>query len=126
MNRYLLDTNIVLWFFQSAPRADLVKTLIESNTSEVFISPVSWWEIVIKVRSGKLRVNVPDMRERALSLGFKELPLTSSFIQAYLDLPALHKDPFDHILLAQAITAPMRFITGDGDLAAYSSLVVTA
>ena len=52
------------------------------------------------------------------------LPITGDYITAYLELPHLHRDPFDHMLLAQAITCPMRLITGDSQLAAYSSLVM--
>jgi PIN domain nuclease of toxin-antitoxin system len=64
------------------------------------------------------------MRAFARKLAFFELPVTSDCIDAYLELPNLHKDPFDHMLLAQAITCPMRLITGDAQLADYSSLVM--
>jgi PIN domain nuclease of toxin-antitoxin system len=56
--------------------------------------------------------------------GFNELPLTGKCAEALTSLPKLHNDPFDHMLIAQAITEPMRFVTGDSLLAEYSSLVM--
>jgi PIN domain nuclease of toxin-antitoxin system len=64
------------------------------------------------------------MRLLAKKADFQELPITDSYINTYLELPQLHKDPFDHMLLAQAITCPMRLITGEPRLAEYSSLVM--
>ena len=76
------------------------------------------------MRTGKLAVNIDQLRSCAEIYAFYELPISGKYMKAYLELPALHKDPFDHILLAQAITSPMRLITGDPLLAEYSSLVV--
>ena len=120
----LLDTNVFLWHFWGSRRVDPIKSLIESNDVSVFISAVSWWEIAIKIRTGKLTVDLEELRYQAEIRAFEELPVTSMYVKAYLELPALHKDPFDHMLLAQAITSPMRLITGDAALAEYSSLVM--
>ena len=65
-----------------------------------------------------------ELRIFAKKHNFPELPVTGDYIKTYLDLPQLHKDPFDHMLLAQAITCPMRLITGDAQLVEYSSLVM--
>jgi PIN domain nuclease of toxin-antitoxin system len=70
-------------------------------------------------------VDVAKLRSLAEDYDFQELPLYGRAAEALVTLPKLHNDPFDHILLAQAITEPMRFITGDGLLAGYSSLVIT-
>ena len=83
-----------------------------------------WWEIAIKVRTGKLTVDLEQLRYYAEKHAFEELPVIGKYARVYLELPALHKDPFDHMLLAQAITSPMRLITGDSFLAEYSSLVM--
>ena len=120
----LLDTNAFLWYFWGSERINSIKQLIESTESEVYISAVSWWEIAIKMRTGKLTVDLGQLRHKAEIHAFNELPITSKYISAYLELPGLHKDPFDHMLLAQAISAPMRLITGDALLAEYSSLVM--
>ena len=124
MTQFLLDTNIVIWLSEDNPRAVKVKPLLLSSGSSVFVSAVSWWEIAIKVRTGKLDVDLEQLRRYAGMYAFKELPVTGIYAKAYLELPVLHKDPFDHMLLAQAITAPMRLLTADAFLAEYSSLVM--
>jgi PIN domain nuclease of toxin-antitoxin system len=124
MIRFLLDTNIVIWLSDDNSRINKIKNLIFSKTSQIYISAVSWWEIAIKVRLGKLPVNLTELRTFAEEYDFFELPLTSKYADTLAELPKLHNDPFDHMLLAQAITEPMRFITGDALLADYSSLVM--
>ena len=124
MTQFLLDTNIVIWLSKDEPRTAHIKPLLLSTESMVFISAVSWWEIAIKMRTGKLTVDLEQLRYYAELYAFDELPVTSEYVKAYLELPSLHKDPFDHMLLAQAISTPMRLITGDSILAEYSSLVM--
>jgi len=120
----LLDTNVVLWLAGNNPRADQIKPMLLTPGNKIYISIVSWWEIAIKIRNGKLDLNFEELYNFTQKYGFKELPLTSDCFKAYLELPNIHKDPFDHILLAQALTFPMRLITGDSLLADYSSLVM--
>jgi PIN domain nuclease of toxin-antitoxin system len=124
MNQFLLDTNVLLWYFGGSKRIRPVKKLIASENAEVFISVASWWEMVIKVRAGKIKVDIHELRSFAREHGFSELGINGDCMEAYLELPDLHKDPFDHILLAQAMSCPMRLITGDALLADYSSLVM--
>jgi len=124
MTQFLLDTNVVIWLSEDKPRIDQIKSLLLSAESDVFISAVTWWEIAIKKRTGKLTIDLDQIRSQALICNFKELPITSMYMKTYLELPDLHKDPFDHMLLAQAIYSPMRLITGDSLLAEYSSLVM--
>jgi len=124
MMHFLLDTNVFLWYFWGSKRIDGIKKFIESSESRIFISTVSYWEISIKIRTEKLNINLDDLRSHAEKYSFIELPVTGKYMDAYLNLPGLHKDPFDHMLLAQAITSPMRLITGDSFLADYSSLVM--
>jgi PIN domain nuclease of toxin-antitoxin system len=124
MTQFLLDTNVFLWYFWGTKRIDSIKQLIEADETEVFISSVSFWEIAIKLRSGKLEVNLEELHSHAEEHAFIELPITSKYMKAYFELPDLHKDPFDSMLLAQAIYSPMRLITGDSFLAEYSSLVM--
>jgi len=124
MNRFLLDTNILLWYFWGAKRVDSVKELISSEIMSIFYSPVSLWEIAIKIKSGKLDINLGQLYAYAKKYNFFELPITGNCLREYMELPNIHKDPFDHMLLAQALTYPMRFITGDSLLADYSPLVM--
>ena len=145
----LLDTNILIWYFSGSDRINSIKELISSKDVEVYISAVSYWEIVIKVRTGKLEIDINKLRQFARNHAFIELPITGDYTQVYLDLPDYHKDPFEwkaeelrqynkiplhrktsifdvfhHMLIAQAITCPMRLITSDDLLAEYSSLVM--
>ena len=124
MTQFLLDTNIVLWLVEENPRIHQIQPLLLSEETQIFVSVISWWEIAIKIRTGKLDVDFDQMYSLAEQYNFSELPVTGDYIKAYLELPHLHRDPFDHMLLAQAITCPMRLITGDSQLAAYSSLVM--
>ena len=121
---FLLDTNVVIWLSENNPRIEQIKPLINSKAAQIFISTVAWWEIAIKIRSGKLAIDLEHLRLNAEKHDYKELPINNNYVKAYLTLPDLHKDPFDHMLLAQAISFPMRLITGDSILAEYSSLVM--
>lgn len=122
--RFLLDTNIVVWVLGNEPRIEPVREILMNEENDIFISAVSWWEIAIKIRIGKLNVDLERMRLHAQADGYRELPLEGRHTETLANLPRYHKDPFDHILLAQAITEPMRFITGDGVLAQYTPLVM--
>jgi PIN domain nuclease of toxin-antitoxin system len=124
MNNWLLDTNALIWLFQGSARMKSASELFTLPDTQVYISAVSWWEIAIKTRNGKYPVSIPDLESYVSQYNFFDLPITQNYIKAYLDLPNLHKDPFDHMLLAQAITCPMRLITGDSQLTQYSSLVM--
>jgi len=124
MTHFLLDTNVFLWYFWGSDRVGSIKGLIASEKVEVFVSAVSFWEIVIKARAGKLDIDVGALQVFAREHFFHELSVSGEYIKAYRELPDLHRDPFDHMLLAQAITCPMRLITGDSVLAEYSSLVM--
>ena len=121
---YLLDTNVLLWYFWGSKRLNSIRKLFRLPGTRVHISVVSWWEIAVKIRTGKLPINISRLESFVNEYDFIELPLTRDSIKTYLKLPDLHKDPFDHMLLAQAIVYPMRLITGDSLLAEYSSLVM--
>jgi PIN domain nuclease of toxin-antitoxin system len=119
----LLDTNALLWFLTGAARIESVRSLILSDVNDVYVSVVSWWEIAIKSRIGKLDADLPALRITAANSGLIELPLSGRHAEYLASLPLYHKDPFDHMLLSQAMSESMRFITGDSLLAQYSPLV---
>ncbi|MDR2180915.1 MAG: type II toxin-antitoxin system VapC family toxin [Synergistaceae bacterium] len=121
--RLLLDTNVLLWTLAGSLRIEAVRDLILSDDTDVFVSAVSWWEIAIKSRLGKLQVDLCELRKTAAESGFLGLPLSGHHAEALINLRHLHNDPFDHMLIAQTISEPMRLITGDRLLADYSSLV---
>jgi PIN domain nuclease of toxin-antitoxin system len=80
--------------------------------------------IAIKLGAGKIQVDINELRIEAIDCGLVELPLLGRHAETLVTLPKFHKDPFDHMLIAQAISEPMRFITGDSLLAKYSELVI--
>ena len=123
--RLLLDTHIFLWLTDGNPRlSNHAKALID-GAEAVFVSSATIWEIAIKVRLGKLKADPEQLIAEIWSNGFEELPVVSRHAKAIAKLPRHHGDPFDLLLVAQAITEPMRLLTADPLLAAYSELVVT-
>ena len=121
--RVLLDTHVLLWVFADSPQINQVKPLILSNETEVYISTAGWWELAIKIGIGKIDVKLDEIRVAATDSGFIDLPILGAHTQTLLTLPLLHRDPFDRMLVAQAISEPMQLITNDNALSAYSSLV---
>ena len=122
--RILLDTNALLWAMTNGPRIAPVRDLLLDDENEVFVSTVSWWEIAIKTHIGKLNTNLPELRAASQESGFLELPLLGSHAEMLATMPRHHNDPFDHMLLAQAMSEPMRLITGDSVLTQYTPLVL--
>jgi PIN domain nuclease of toxin-antitoxin system len=121
--RLLFDTNVLLWTLAGSHRINAVRDLILSDETEVFISTASWWEIAIKASIGKLDADVKILRVAAAESGFFELPVLGIHTETLAKLPLLHRDPFDRLIVSQAITEPMRLLTGDSELEAYSDLV---
>ena len=122
--RLLLDTNALLWALTNGPRIAPVRELLLDDENEIFVSTVSWWEIAIKTRIGKLDANLPKLRTTVQESGFFELPLLGSHAEMLATMPRHHNDPFDHMLVAQAMAEPMRLITGDNVLSQYTPLVL--
>ena len=123
--RLLLDTQIYLWILDDSPRLNQRARDLILAADEVLISAVTIWEAVIKSALGKLRVEPTLLVEEIARSGFVELPITARHTAAVSTLPMHHKDPFDRLLIAQALTEPARLLTSDTTLAAYSELVET-
>lgn len=121
--RVLLDTHVLLWVLADSPQINQVKPLILSNETEVYISTASWWELAIKIGIGKIDVDLNMLRTASAESGFIDLPILGAHTQTLLNLPMLHRDPFDRMLVAQAISEPMRLLTNDSALSEYSSLI---
>ena len=126
--RLLLDTHLALWSVNDPARlASGERRLIEAS-ERVIVSAVSVWEIAIKHARPKGRPDdMPLSGHEALDdfirAGFTLLPVTAAHAAAVDDLPPLHGDPFDRMLLAQALTEPLRLLTRDVRLAEYGALV---
>ena len=121
--RILLDTHVLLWTLADSPHINKIRDLILSNETEVYVSTASWWELAIKIGIGKIDVKLDEIRAASADSGFIDLPVLGAHTQTLLTLPMLHRDPFDRMLVAQAISEPMRLITNDYALREYSNLV---
>lgn len=124
--RLLVDTHVLLWAAAQPdrlPRA--VRARLESPGTEVLFSAASIWEVAIKaqVRGATFRVDPERIADAAIRMGFDELPVTAAHAAGVHRLPLHHRDPFDRLLIAQAIHEPARFLTADPILARYSDLV---
>jgi len=122
--RLLLDTQIVYWLFyepRNVPRA--ARTLI-GDADEVLISAVAVWEIAIKVRIGKMNADPEELVQLLETAGFTELPVFSRHTVKVAELPMHHGDPFDRLLVAQAIYEQLNLVTSDAILKHYSELVI--
>ncbi len=124
--RLLLDTHIFLWAVaDSALLRPSARQWIES-ADEVFVSAASIWEIAIKARLGKIDADPDELDAAIAASGFSELAVRSAHAKGVARLLLHHTDPFDRLLVAQAISEPMRLLTADVALAPYSELVLMA
>jgi PIN domain nuclease of toxin-antitoxin system len=123
----LLDTHVALWAISDHPRlSKKARALIESPRSSVWISAATVWEIAIKhgLRRGDMPVSGQDALRYFQASGYRFLPVEPEHAAAVEDLPALHADPFDRILVAQALVEPMRLMTHDPVVARYNDTVI--
>lgn len=121
--RLLLDTKVLLWTLSGAARIQRIAPLILAPENEIFVSTVSLWVIATKASIGKLNADVAEIKAAILASGFYELPVLGQHAVKLAALPLIHCDPFDRMIVAQAMAEPMRLLTGDAQLAAYSELV---
>lgn len=118
---YLLDTHTLIWFLENDPRLPAVTRTQIETTPTIFVSVVSLWEIAIKANIGKLDLSFPfsTIAPNLVSLGITEIPITFKDLEIYLSLPLHHRDPFDRILIAQAMNHALIFISQDTQMDAY-------
>lgn len=124
--RILLDTHVLLWILGEPNRLDQeTRETIETGAEEILFSAASIWEIAIKSRLGRdgFAVEPSDIARAARDSGFTELPILSKAAAFVVELPLLHRDPFDRLLVAQAMTEPAILYTADHALPAYSELI---
>ena len=120
--KLLLDTQILLWAAGQPDRLSAAaRTLLDNPRNELVFSAASLWEIAIKKTLGRPDFVVEPrlLRRGLLDNGYTELPVTSQHAVSIDGLPPLHKDPFDRLLLAQALSEGITFVTGDAQLARY-------
>jgi PIN domain nuclease of toxin-antitoxin system len=120
--KLLLDTHLLLWSAGKPERLSTeARALIEALDNELFFSSASLSEVVIKRGLGRddFKVDARLLRRGLLDNGYSELPIGSEHVVAIENLPAIHKDPFDRILVAQAQVEGITLLTADPTLAKY-------
>ena len=124
--RILLDTHLLLWWMEDDPRLSRsARRLVSEPENTVFVSAVSMWEIWLKQSLGKLEL--PLNFEDAISGGqFENLPLSAAHTREVANLPWIHRDPFDRMLVAQARVSRLRLLTADETVASYGDAVILA
>jgi PIN domain nuclease of toxin-antitoxin system len=113
----LLDAHVLLWYALDADELPLyLKERLEDSATRVIVSVASQWELMIKAMSGKL--TLPDVPERFLTefpkdAGFRVLDVQPRHVAALAELPEIHADPFDRMLVAQALVEDLDLVTDD-------------
>ena len=125
--RLLLDTHIALWALVDSPKLPAkARELILSPSNSVVVSATSVWEIAIKHALG--RGDMPISGQEAVDYfgqaGYELLPIMPEHAAAVENLPAHHQDPFDRLLVAQALLEPLRLVTHDTHVARYGDTVI--
>lgn len=124
--KLLLDTHLLLWAAGQPERlSKKARALIEKDEHELFFSSGSLWEIVIKRNLGRddFKVDARVLRRGLLDNGYSELPIASEHVVAVDGLPHHHKDPFDRVLVAQAIVEGFTLLTSDPIVAKYAGSI---
>jgi len=120
--KWLLDTHVLLWAAGSPDRlSPEAHALLEDLNNELLFSAASLWEIAIKRGLGRsdFKVNPRVLRRGLLDNGYQELPITSAHAVSIDSLPPIHKDPFDRVLVAQAMVEGITLLTADELVAQY-------
>lgn len=121
--RLLLDTHLVIWSLAYPDKLSSEARSLIGDADEIYVSAASIWEMSLKASLGKLEIDIEKTMNELLELGVTELPVSWRHMQQVKRIPRLHRDPFDHILVAQAIVEPLILLTHDQVLSQYSDLV---
>jgi PIN domain nuclease of toxin-antitoxin system len=121
--KLLLDTHILLWWVagdRKLPRS--LRDRITSAENDVFVSAATFWEIAIKMRLGRIDIDLEELRTAVNADGFRELPVQIAHTLRLQELPEHHRDPFDRLLIAQSIADGQRLVTRDESILAYTGV----
>jgi PIN domain nuclease of toxin-antitoxin system len=124
--KFLLDTHALLWWLADDRRLGRqARELVADPGNDVLVSMVSLWEIAVKTRIGKLQADIGEIIGAVQQEGFTLLDIGTPHLLTLAGLPMHHRDPFDHLLIAQAITENATFMSGDRNAARYPVRMVT-
>ena len=120
---FLLDTGVWLWSaFEPMRMSQAARDILSDSTQELFLSPVTSWEVAIKAANGKLHLPEPPgtyVPSRMVRQGLRPLPISHQHALVVFSLPAHHRDPFDRLLVAQALVENLTLLTADREIRNY-------
>ena len=123
--KLLLDTHILLWWLSDNDQLSLkARELISNPENDIFVSHVSLWEIQIKVMTGKIQVDLSRLIAQLSQNNFIQLTSHTDHILQLAKLPPYHQDPFDRMLIAQALSEPLKLVTHDKYVSMYSESII--
>ena len=126
MSHLLLDTHAFIWWIDGNPKLGKAAIkAISDTTVKVYVSVASIWEMAIKIRSGKLQGR-PDITNTVVSAGFSILAIKPHHAEQSANLPLHHKDPFDRMLIAQALEENLILVTCDQKIYLYDVKLIDA
>ena len=112
--RILLDTHILLWQMADDPRLSAdIRTILGNPDHTKIVSDVSLWEVAVKIRTGKLKVDIAEIEQEIRYNEYERLAILRRHIVRLVDVPVIHRDPFDHLLIAQAQAEGLAVLTLD-------------
>ena len=120
--KFLLDTRFLLWLPIDHPSVSPpARAIITNSAHEFHFSAASLWEIALKRAryGGSFGIDPREIRRQMVENGFEELPVEGEHVVAIDSLPPIHKDPFDRLLIAQAMVEGITLLTADGTIARY-------
>ena len=119
---YLLDTHTAIWFFDgNTAMSSATEQIIRDRTNRIYLSVISAWELTIKITIGKLRFpdDAAGFMQAAQRNDIIIIPIETAHLTVLKELPMIHRDPFDRLLVATAIAEKLTIITADEDIAKY-------
>lgn len=124
--KFLLDTRALLWWLADDDQlGGAAREVVADPANNILISMVSLWEIVVKLRIGKLQAEIEEIIDAVQREGFTVLDVGMAHLVTLAGLPMHHRDPFDHLLIAQAMTEDATFMSEDRNAARYPVRMVT-
>ena len=120
--RYLIDTHAIIWYYENSPELPRnIEELIDSPAVSIYICSISLWEMVIKMNLGKLNLKLPidELFDNIRNRDFNVLQVENKYLYGLANLPFIHKDPFDRLLISTALSEDLTIITIDENIHKY-------
>ena len=121
--KYLLDTHAAIWYFEDSQKlSKKIIELIDNPENSIFICAVSIWETAIKMNLGKLkmRFSLGELLAAVKASDFDILQIEDTYLKLLFELPPIHKDPFDRLIVSSAIAEDLTIITADENIQKYN------